>query len=466
MQSAAADPFPPSFLWGAATAAFQIEGASAADGKGPSVWDQFSRIPGKMSDGVSGDPACDHYRRLDEDVALMRRLNLQSYRFSISWPRVLPAGRGSPNPAGLAFYDRLVDKLLDAGIDPFVTLYHWDLPQALQDDLGGWAHPDLASIFADYAGLVFDKLGDRVRCWVTLNEPWCVVDGGYFTGAHAPGLRDVPLGYRAGHNLLRAHAYAVARYRASSHGHGAISFALNTAYSFPASERHADVDAAERAVLNFGGWFTDPPYFGDYPAVMRERLGELLPAFSTQDAALLKGSMDFLALNYYTSDVIRHAPGMGTMEIEAVPQPHQPHTEMGWMVSPEGFQALLHWLHNRYSGLPIYITENGAACPDAPDADGYVDDQDRIAYLRTHLAAVRAAMAGGVDLRGYFAWTLMDNIEWSYGFTKRFGLIRCDPQTQKRTIKASGHWYADLIERGKLDAPLSPSAGRPVEVTA
>ncbi len=439
------------FLWGAATAAYQIEGAANADGKGPSIWDEFCALPGKMVVADSGEVACDHYRRWHADVHLLRSLGIQAYRFSVSWPRVLSAGRGTVNEKGLDFYDRLVDALAEAGIEPLVTLYHWDLPAALQMDLGGWAHDDLPRVFADYADMMFRRLGDRVQLWLTLNEPWVVTVAGYLTGEHAPGVRDRTLAYRVGHNLLRAHAHAVAAFRAGRTG-GAISLAINTTYSYPASRDSADVIAAERAMLNFAGWFADPPFFGDYPAELRARLGELLPQFSAEEARLLRGSMDFFALNYYTSDVVRHAPGSGPMELEMLPQADRPQTEMGWPIVPDGLADLLRWLSDRYRGLPIYITENGAAVADQPDEHGFVDDQARIAYLRDHIGAVARARAAGVDVRGYFVWSLLDNLEWTLGFSKRFGIVRCDHATQKRTIKASGYWYADLIARGGLEA--------------
>ncbi|MGE0479607.1 MAG: GH1 family beta-glucosidase [Phycisphaerae bacterium] len=432
------------FLWGAATAAFQVEGAAREDGRGPSIWDVFCHTPGKTS-GDSGDVTCDHYHRWREDIDLMRALNLNAYRFSVSWPRVLPQGRGPLNAAGLDFYDRLVDALCAANIAPLVTCYHWDLPAALQMELGGWLHPDLPKIFADYAAVLFDRLADRVPLWLTVNEPWVIVDAGYVHGVHPPGVRDQALGYRAGHNLLRAHAYAVARYRAGRHNTGAISFALNSSYSFSATASPDDQAAAERAMQNFAGWFGDPCYFGDYPALLRERLGALLPEFTDADAALLTRSMDFLALNYYTSDVVRHAPGAGPMEVLPVPQPDVPRTEMDWPILPKGLELLALWLHDRYPGLPLYITENGAAMHDEPDSDGFVRDVSRIDYLGAHLDALDAAAARGVDVRGYFAWSLLDNLEWSAGFARRFGLVRCDHATQRRTIKASGHWYARRI---------------------
>ena len=441
--------FPREFLWGAATAAYQIEGAVAEHGRGPSIWDVFCHTPGKTLNGDHGDIACDHYHRFRDDVELMRELGLGAYRFSVSWPRVMPQGRGVVNDAGVGFYDELVDCLCAAGIEPFVTLYHWDLPAALQMELGGWAHADLPMIFAEYAELMFDRLGDRVRYWVTVNEPWCVVDGGYFTGVHAPGIEDRPLGYVVGHNLLRAHAYAVAAHRASRNAAGSIGLAINSSYSYPASDARADREAAERAMESFAGWFGDPACFGDYPAAMRARLGDLLPEFSDEDRRLLQGSMDYLALNYYTSDVIRHAPRANAMETEKVAQPERAHTETGWAIAPDGLHQLLHWFTRRYPKLPVYITENGAAFADAPGPGGEVDDQERIAYLREHLAAAGRALADGVTLRGYFVWSLMDNLEWSAGFSKRFGLIRCDFETLKRTLKSSGRWYTEFIRSAR-----------------
>ena len=443
------DPFPTDFLWGAATAAFQIEGAALSDGKGPSIWDVYTEIPGKTTRGETGVRACDHYHCYREDVEIMRQLNLRAYRFSISWPRVLPQGHGRVNVAGLDFYDRLVDALCAAGIEPFVTLYHWDLPAALQMELGGWPHPDVASYFADYADICFRSLGDRVRYWVTLNEPWCVASDGYIQGWHAPGVRDAALGYRAGHNLLRAHAHAAARYRAVQRpGPGGLGIALNIIYDFPATETPEDAAAAERAMEFMGGWFGDPLCRGDYPASMRLRLGDLLPPFSAEDAALLRGSLDFIGLNYYFADVVRDDPGRSPAEVEKVPQTGRKRTEMDWPVTPEGLAPQLQWLACRYPGLPLYITENGAAFSDQADGAGLVNDVDRIDYLREHIAAVASARRLGVDIRGYFVWSLMDNLEWAQGFSKRFGLVRCDFETLQRTVKASGWWYAHLIASG------------------
>ncbi len=445
--------FPSNFLWGTATSAYQIEGAADLDGRGPSIWDVFCRVPGKIARGESGDVACDHYRRCAEDVSLMRDIGLRAYRFSISWPRVMPTGRDRVNAKGLDFYDRLVDRLCDAGIEPVATLYHWDLPAALQFELGGWLHDDLPKIFADYGRVMFDALGDRVRYWLTINEPWCVVDGGYFAGVHAPGARNEQWGYLVGHNLIRAHAHAVAAYRAGAKPGGAISFAMNLGYSYPENESNGDGAAAERAMVAMGGWFADPMHFGDYPPMMRERLGDLLPAFSREEASLLRGSMDYIALNYYHSDIVRHSPASGRFELERADYPDVPRTEMGWAIVPDGLRRALHWVADRYPSLPVYVTENGAACNDHVGADGEIDDQNRIAYLHDHLAAASDALRDGVDLRGYFVWSLLDNFEWSCGYDKRFGLIRCDFPTGKRTIKASGRWYARFIESGSFKEP-------------
>jgi beta-glucosidase len=443
--------FPPGFEWGVATAAYQIEGAVQEDGRGVSIWDVFCRQPGKVARGQSGDVACDHYHRYPLDVALMERLGIQTYRFSVAWPRVLPFGQGQVNDKGLDFYDRLVDALCREQIEPMLTLYHWDLPEALQSQLGGWLHADMPMIFADYAAVLFDRLGDRVRLWLTINEPWVLTDAGYFHGTFPPGISDRAQGYRAAHNMLRAHAYAVAAYRKSRHSNGRISFALNTTYTYPHRATPEDLAAAERSMLNFAGWFGDPCHFGEYPSVMRERLGSLLPTFAVEDAALLRRSMDFLALNYYFSDVARHVDGAGPMELELVPQTHLPRTEMNWPIMPDGLHRLLHWLWGRYE-LPVYITENGAAMPDRADPNGYVEDADRIDYLRQHIDATLRAQREGVDVRGYFVWSLMDNLEWTEGFSKRFGIVHCDRTTLARTIKASGHWYANFVRAQRQSA--------------
>ncbi len=464
MQAAPPQPatsdFPNGFLWGAATAAFQIEGAATADGKGPSIWDVFCATPGKTARGETGNVACDHYGRWREDVGLMCRLNLRAYRFSVSWPRVLPQGRGAVNQAGLDFYDRLVDKLRSSGIEPFVTLYHWDLPAALQMELGGWAHPDLPQIFADYARVVFERLGDRVGYWITINEPWVVTVGGHLDGVHAPGVRDRARAYQVAHQLLRGHGLAVEVYRGRGPRAGQISLALNMPYYFPATDSDADRAAAERAMVDYGGWFGDPVSCGAYPELLRRAYPDVLPEFTDEDRRRLRGSVDYVAINYYSSMIARHKPGAGPLDVETEPYPGRPRTMMDWPIVPEGLEALLCWLSERYKGLPVYVTENGAACDDRPDASEYVDDQDRIAYLRDHFAAAQRARARGVDLRGFFVWSLMDNLEWAEGFSKRFGLVRCNFETLRRTVKASGEWYGRWIAAGGREPePLRAQSG-------
>ena len=443
-------------MWGAATAAYQIEGAARQDGKGPSIWDVFSHIPGKTLEGDTGDVACDHYNRLDEDLAIMRELNLKAYRFSVSWPRVLPQGRGAVNEKGLAFYDRLVDGLCSAGIEPFVTLYHWDLPAALQMELGGWLNDDIAMVFADYAKVMFDRLGDRVKFWLTLNEPWCSAFNGYVSGVHAPGIKDKSLGYRVAHNLLRAHGHAVGAYRAGKNSSGQISAALNTQYFYPVTDTPEDKAAVCRAMDHFCGWFADPLFTGQYPESMRERLGDLLPEFLTEDAALVKGSADFLGVNYYSSEWVKDVPDSPGMGTEVVPRPDLPQTGMDWAIVPQGFYDVLVWLRHRYGDIGFYITENGACFDDQVRDSGEVIDTNRIEYLQDHLAAVHAAISDGVKVKGYLAWSLLDNFEWSFGYSRRFGLVRCDYHSLKRTIKSSGRWYADVIRRGGIDDSRKP----------
>ncbi len=444
-------------MWGAATAAYQIEGAAHQDGKGPSIWDVFSHIPGKTLAGDTGDVACDHYNRLDEDLAIMRELNLKAYRFSVSWARVLPQGRGTVNEKGLAFYDRLVDKLCFAGIEPFVTLYHWDLPAALQMELGGWANDDIAGVFADYAKVMFDRLGDRVKFWLTLNEPWCTAFNGYVSGVHAPGVMDKAMGYKVAHNLLRAHGHAVGAYRSGKNSTGQISAALNTQYFYPVTDSAEDKAAVSRAMDHFCGWFADPLFTGQYPESMRERLGALLPEFFAEDSALIKGSADFLGVNYYSSEWVRDVPDSQGMGTEVVPRPDLPQTGMDWAIVPQGFYDVLTWLRNRYGDIDFYITENGACFDDQVSDSGEVIDTNRIEYLHDHLSAVHAAINDGVKVKGYMAWSLLDNFEWSFGYSRRFGLVRCDYETLKRTIKSSGKWYANVIRLGGIDDCRKPA---------
>jgi beta-glucosidase len=439
--------FPDGFLWGAATSAYQIEGSPLADGAGPSIWHRFSHTPGHTDNGETGDAACDHYRRYAGDVTLMRGLGVNSYRFSISWSRVLPEGQGGVNAAGLGFYDRLVDALLEVGIQPAVTLYHWDLPAAL-DDRGGWLNPDIAGWFADYARIAFDKLDDRVQMWATLNEPWVVADGGYLHGLLAPGHRNVYEAPRVTHNLLRSHAAAVAAYRAS--GKHRIGIVVNLEPKYAASKSEADQAATRRADAYVNRQYLDPLLLGGYPSELAEIFGDAWPDHPAAELEYLKQPIDFLGVNYYTRGVMRNDPSAWPVCARRVHQPQHTYTETGWEVYPAGLTDTLKWVTERYGRIPLYITENGAAFYDPPEVmdTGVVDDPLRVAYYRQHLRAAYSALCHGVDLRGYFAWSLLDNYEWSHGYSKRFGLVHVDYQTQQRTPKASFDFYKEVIESG------------------
>jgi beta-glucosidase len=459
--------FPDGFLWGASTSAYQIEGDPLADGAGPSNWHRFSHTPGNTAFDETGDIACGHYRRYRDDVELMHRLGLQAYRFSISWSRVLPEGTGRPNPNGIDFYSRLVDALLEHGIEPNATLYHWDLPAAL-DDRGGWLNPDIAGWFAEYAQLVFRSLGDRVPMWATLNEPWVVVDAGYLHGVHAPGHRSWFEAPRASHNLLRAHAAAVRAYRAESSGR--IGIVVNLEPKEPASDSLEDREAVRRADAYMNRQYLDPVFFGSYPAELREIFGEAWPEFPADDLESIREPIDWLGINFYKRGVTRHDPDALPLRASLVRQPQNPHTEMGWEweVYPPALTRVLLWVQERYGAaaaragraLPLYITENGAAFYDPPrPVDGRIEDPLRVHYYREHLRAAHQAIEQGVDLRGYFAWSLLDNYEWSAGYGKRFGLVHVDFETLERTPKASAEFYAQVIRSNGEALASSPSSG-------
>lgn len=442
---------PDGFLWGAATSAYQIEGSPLADGAGPSNWHVFAHQPGRIAGGDTGDVACDHYRLWRQDIALMRELGLGAYRFSLSWSRVLPEGTGRVNGPGLDFYDRLVDGLLEAGITPFPTLFHWDLPQAL-DERGGWAARDCAQWFADYARVVAARLGDRIGHWATLNEPWVVVDGGYVHGVHAPGRRDLAAAAQAAHNLLRGHGLAVRCLRAETRAQ--VGIVVNLEPKDAASDSEADLEAARRADAYMNRWYLDALRLGSYPEEMPAIFGAAWPRFPAEDFAVIGEPIDFLGLNYYTRSVNRADPAAHPTGAAQVRQPGAIYTETGWEVRPQSLREVLGWLRARYGEMPIHITENGAAFADPPpDASGRVRDPLRIDYLRSHLQAVREAIADGVDVRGYFAWSLLDNFEWACGYAKTFGLVQVDRATQARTIKDSGRFYRDVIlsRGGALD---------------
>ncbi|HEX3554001.1 MAG TPA: GH1 family beta-glucosidase [Thermoanaerobaculia bacterium] len=437
--------FPDGFLWGAATSAYQVEGSPLADGAGPSIWHRFTRTPWLVPSGDNGDVACDHYRRYPEDVRLMRELGLNAYRFSVSWSRILPEGRGRVNDQGLDFYRRLVDALLEHGIWPLVTLYHWDLPAAL-DDRGGWLNPDVVHWFADYAQVMYRALDDRVEMWTTLNEPWVVTDGGYLHGALAPGHRNLFETPIASHHLLLGHAAAVEAYRAE--GEHRIGLVVNIEPKYPASESAEDLAATRRAEAYMNRQYLDPVFHGRYPDEMKEVFGEAWPDFPAADLERIRQPIDFLGVNYYTRSVTRFDPTCLPLKASGVRQKRSAYTETSWEVYPQGLTDTLVWIKERYGNLPLYVTENGAAFYDPPTAEREVQDPLRVDYLRTHLRAAHQALEQGVDLRGYFAWSLFDNLEWSLGFSKRFGIVHVDFETLKRTPKASARFYSEVIRTG------------------
>jgi beta-glucosidase len=445
----ASEGFPKDFIWGAATSAYQIEGAPLADGAGPSIWHRFSHTPGRTLAGAAADVACDHYHRWAEDVDLMRELGLKSYRMSLSWSRLMPDGRGAVNPKGIDFYSKLIDRLLEAGITPMVTLYHWDLPAAL-DDLGGWLNPDIRWWFADYARVAFEALGDRVPYWATINEPWVVAHDGYWTGCNAPGHRNAYELPRASHHVLCAHGAAVQVYRTGWKRQ--IGLVANLEPKDPVSQLPIDIAAVDRADIYFNRQYLDPVFLGRYPEGLAQLMGEAWPAHAPEDLELIRQPIDFLGINYYSRKVVRHDESVWPDRAQPVSVPGATYTETGWEIFPEGLTRILCWVKERYGDVPLFVTENGAAIADpAAAADGIVHDPVRVQYLTDHIGAVREAMKRGVDVRGYYVWSLMDNLEWSNGFTKRFGLVAVDFETLRRTPKASALYYRDLIRSHGLE---------------
>ncbi len=435
--------FPEEFLWGVATASYQVEGAVREDGRGESIWDRFSRTPGKVSHGHTGDVACDQYHRYEEDAELMKDLGVESYRFSIAWPRVQPDGKGAWNEKGFDYYKRLSDALMERGIRPAATLYHWDLPQPLQD-AGGWPARETAYRFAEYAEKVYEHLSDRISMWITLNEPWCSSILGYFDGEHAPGHTDRPEAYRAIHHLLLAHGLALKSFREGGYT-GSIGITLNLSTPRPATKRPADVEAADRGADLRTRMFLDPLLGRGYPQRHLDAYPDLSMPIEDGDMSLISGRNDFLGLNYYTEDVARHHPDHPE-GFALVPQ-YAPKTEMDWPVVPGGLYRQLHWVNRQTEGeLPLYITENGCAMVDELDESGArCHDPGRIAYLREHFAACKQAIDDGVPLKGYFLWSLIDNFEWAFGYTKRFGIVYCAYVDQRRVPKDSYYFYRDVI---------------------
>jgi beta-glucosidase len=432
--------FPHNFLWGAATASYQIEGAWNEDGKGESIWDRFSHTPGKIEDKSTGDIACDHYHRYEEDIALMRRLGLKAYRFSISWTRVLPLGAGNVNPSGLDFYDRLVDALCAANIEPLLTLHHWDYPQALYEN-GGWINRANLHHFADYAAVVAKRLGDRVKFWTTFNEPGVIAWDGYVSGEHAPGEQDALKAKQVAHNLMVAHGLAVQAIRGVDPDLK-VGIVLNQWMADAADDDPQSIRNAESAWNRSETAFIHPIFKGYYHPEYVEFAGGL-PEIQAGDMALIAQKLDFLGINFYSRNLY-NAQG----HVEEVTGSE--YTEMGWEVCAPALRRMLNKINRDYNVPPIYITENGASFPDEVSADGKIHDPRRLDYLKQHFIQTRLAMQDGVDVRGYMVWSLMDNFEWGHGYTKRFGIIRVDYETQKRTIKDSGEWYAEVIRKNEV----------------
>ncbi len=451
--------FPDRFLWGAATSAYQIEGASSADGKGPSIWDTFAQTPGNVADRTTGDIACDHYHRYPEDVELMANLGLGAYRFSVAWSRVLPSGTGAVNTRGLDFYDRLVDQLCAREIEPFATLYHWDLPAALEER-GGWVNRESAEWFAEYSAVVVNKLKDRVRFWTTLNEPLATTAMGYLYGQHAPGKKGRLIKFlKASHNLLRAHGLATQRMRA-------LDAELQIGVANVTSAIHPAGPGCERAV-DIGHQFVNELYLmpvmkGQYPPFIARLMRLLNRECRPEDMNDIQQPLDYIGVNNYTRRIVRSSLNpLLPMKFVGPDVPEENRTGMGWEIYPHGIYEILKWLKKSYAGTPIYVTENGGDFADQRVSDGSVADPKRIAFLSRYLKEVRHAIDEGADVRGYFVWSLLDNFEWNHGLAKRFGLVHVDYKTQKRTIKASGHWYRELCHKNAFshvvtgNSPLS-----------
>ena len=447
-------PFPPDFAWGTATSSYQIEGAVNEDGRGPSIWDTFCHTAGAVAYGDTGDVACDHYHRWAADVDLIASYGLGAYRFSIAWPRIQPAGYGVANQKGIDFYRRLCERLLEKGIRPAATLYHWDLPQALQDR-GGWQNRDTVERFAEYAAIMYDALGDTVAWWITHNEPWVAAAIGHRMGVHAPGLTDPEAELRVAHHLLLSHGAAVEGYRSAGLA-APIGITLNLYPTYPQNDTDADRRAATLSDAYTNRWYLDPVFRGSYPADLLELFAQryAMDWIVDGDLARVQQPIDFLGVNYYTRRVVRAPVGGESAEYAWVQSTEHvlgvPRSDLDWEMTPETFVDLLVRLHTDYGSPPIFITENGCAIDDAPAPDGEVHDPRRVEFMRTHLAAVEEAIARGVDVRGYFAWSLMDNFEWGHGYRPRFGVTYVDFETQQRIPKDSARWYAGVARRNAL----------------
>jgi len=435
--------FPDRFVWGVSTASAQIEGAAAEDGKERSVWDVFSERPKATLDGSTPAVTCDHYHRYGADLKLMHDMGLHNYRFSIAWPRIIR--NGAANERGLAFYDRLVDGMLEQGIEPYATLFHWDLPQSLQN-AGGFANRETVRRFVEYADIVSRRLGDRIAKWMTFNEPWVYSFVGHLYGEHAPGLKDLATALQVAHHILLAHGSVVPILRSNGNERTEVGIVNNLEWIEPASPSEEDRAAASRHDGAFNRWFLDPVFRGSYPADMLEWYGQAVPSMEEGDLQTISAPIDFLGVNYYTRRIIAHDDNGDFLKVRRVRYPFVPHAEYEeWEINPEGLYRTLMRVHRDYGAPTLYVTESGTPLPDSPGADGEVHDPRRVQYLRDHFAAVWQAIKEGADLRGYFVWSFMDNFEWSLGFTKRFGVVYVDYENQRRIVKESGRWYSDVI---------------------
>lgn len=444
--------FPQGFVWGSATASYQIEGAAREDGRGESIWDRYCAIPGNVLGGDTGEVACDHYHRYREDVALMKQMGLKAYRFSVAWPRILPEGRGRVNEKGLAFYSALVDELLAAGIEPYVTLYHWDLPQALQD-IGGWANPEMPQYFLEFSKAVFDCLGSRVKHWITLNEPYCAAFLGNYEGRMAPGLHDFSTAVRAAYYMYVGHGLVVKHFRESGRA-GEIGIALNLMGRLPFTQSEADIEAAKRADGYLNRWFIEPIMRGCYPedmvALYRSK-GVVLPDFREEDLALIGQKLDFIGLNYYNDFYVKADTEKWPLGFVIENPKNIPLTDREWPITEDGFTHMLLHMKNEYGVENILITENGASYHDVVGLDGTVRDGARCDFLRRHIIAMHRAIEAGAPVHGYFLWSLYDNFEWACGYSSRFGIVYVDYATQKRTVKESGWWYSAVIAANAVE---------------
>jgi beta-glucosidase len=438
--------FPKNFVWGAATSSFQIEGATTTDGRGPSIWDTFAATPGKTRNGDTGEPGCDHYHRYNRDLDLMKELNLEAYRFSTAWSRVLPTGRGQVNEKGMGFYERLVDGLLTRGITPWLTLYHWDLPQALEDS-GGWVSRDTVHAFEEYAHLMSERLGDRVKHWITHNEPWCTAYLGYQVGYFAPGISDLGKGIQASHHLLLSHGLSVPIIRENVKD-AKVGITLNLSPIHALTDSSEDQAAVKRLDGFSNRWYLDPLYGRGYPTDILDIYGELAPEIQTGDLDKIAVDTDFIGVNYYMRNLVKHNPeadnGFEFVKSEL------DRTDFDWEIYPQGLTELAVRLGSDYQAKAVYITENGS-CYDDTMIDGQVNDEKRRKYLELHLEASSEAVKQGAPLQGYFAWSLMDNFEWAEGYSRRFGIVHVDFETQIRTIKSSGKFYQQFLKGGVLD---------------